>query len=199
MKPCCSRDDAAQAVALFTRLDFAGDADVVHRRHEHQKPAGERSVRRQPRALGAQRLLGDLDDDVLAFLDQLFDFRLRPAIASPPIPFAAAVCFVFALEPIELFDRIDDVRDVQKAVALEADVNERALHAGQHLRHPAFVDIADDAPLPLPLDEDLAEEIVLEDGHLRLVAIRGHNHFLRHSRNSVPGRRREWSTSRGSQ
>src|SRR5207244_10028748 len=115
------------------------------------------------------------------------------------IPFAASISFFIALKPIEYFYRIDDVQYVQKAVALEADVNERALHAGQHLRHPALVDIADDAPLPLPLDEDLAEEIVLEDGHLRLVAIRGHNHFLRHSRNSVPGRRREWRTSHGSQ
>ena len=160
-------DDAAQPAALFARFDLAGDADVVHRRHEHQEPAGERGVRRQPRALGAQRLLGHLDDDLLAFLQELFDFRLRRALAA----LLAAVRFVVAFEPLELFDRVDDVRDVQEAVALEADVNERALHAGQHFGDPALVDVPHHPALPLPLDEHLADEILVENGHLRLVAI----------------------------
>src|SRR5207249_1951223 len=75
-------DDAAEAVALVARLDLAGHADVVDRRHEDQKAAGQRGVRRQPRAFGAERLLCDLDDDVLAFLDQFFDFRLGSALAA---------------------------------------------------------------------------------------------------------------------
>ncbi len=116
-------DDAAQAVALVARFDLAGHADVIDRRHEDEKPPGERRVRRQPRALGAQRLLGDLDDDFLAFLEELLDFRLWPAVAALA-PIAAArlavpgVVLVVGIEAIELFDRVDDVRDVQEAVAL---------------------------------------------------------------------------------
>ena len=104
-------------------------------------------------------------------------------------PSVAALCgrrpfrslLVAAVEPLELLDRVDDVGDVEEAVALEADVNERRLHAGQHLRHPALVDVADDAALPLALDEDLDDQVVLEDGHPRLVAVRGDDHLLVHS------------------
>ena len=69
-------DDAAQARALFARFDLARHADVVDRRHEHQEPARHRHVRGQPRALGAERLLDDLDEDLLAFLQQVFDLGL---------------------------------------------------------------------------------------------------------------------------
>ena len=76
-------DDAAQAAALVARLDLARDADVVDRRHEDQEPPGHRHVRGEPRALGAERLLDDLDDDLLPFLEEVFDLRLRAvAIAS---------------------------------------------------------------------------------------------------------------------
>src|SRR4051812_28938374 len=105
-------------------------------------------MRGQTRAFGAERLLGDLYDDLLAFLQQLFDFRLRPAVAPPSAPVAAsratgAVLFLFILrvELVELFDRVDDVRHVEKAVAFEADINERALHAGEYFGYSALVDI----------------------------------------------------------
>ena len=88
-------DDAAQPVALVARLDLAGHADVIDRRHEHEKAAGERRVRRQARALRAERLLGHLDDDLLAFLQQLFDFRLRSALA----PLAAIAAAALPLPP----------------------------------------------------------------------------------------------------
>ena len=63
------------------------------------------------------------------------------------------------------------VGDVQEPVALEADVDEGRLHAGQHLRHTPFVDVADDAALAFALDENFCDEIVFEDGHHRFVAI----------------------------
>ena len=64
-----------------------------------------------------------------------------------------------------LFGRTDDVGDVKKCVAFETEVNERLLHAGQHFRDAALVDVADDAPLPFALDEDFSDEIVFENGH----------------------------------
>ncbi len=52
------------------------------------------------------------------------------------------------------------------------------------LGHAALVDIPDHATRVLALDEDLDRLIVLEDGHSRLVARRGDDHLLVHSRDS---------------
>ena len=160
-------DDAAQAAALVARLDLARDADVIDRRHEHQEPPGHRHVRREARALGAERLLDDLDEDLLAFLQQVFDLRLRRVGSSLRLSCARppSVLVVARLELLELLERVDDVGDVEEAVALEAEVDEGRLHAGQDFRDPALVDVADDAALPLALDEDFGDEIVFENGH----------------------------------
>jgi hypothetical protein len=48
-----------------------------------------------------------------------------------------------------------DVRDVQESGALEADFDERGLHAGQHARHPAHVHIADQPAAVAALDQEL--------------------------------------------
>ena len=66
MKPGAGRaqpvDDLAQPAALLLVGDAAADADVVHRGHEHQVPAGDGDVRGEAGALGADGVLGDLDD-----------------------------------------------------------------------------------------------------------------------------------------
>src|SRR5688572_31620874 len=49
----------------------------------------------QPRALSAERLLGHLDDHILAFLQQLFDLRLRAAIPVVAIAAIAAAATPF--------------------------------------------------------------------------------------------------------
>ena len=48
---------------------------VVHRRHEHQKASRQRDVTRDARALLADRLLGNLDQHFLSFLEQFADLR----------------------------------------------------------------------------------------------------------------------------
>ena len=93
-------------------------------RHEHQEAAGHRHVRRQPGTLGAERLLDDLDDDFLSFLQQVFDLRLRPILQLACLSAAAArrrsdVVVVGGLELLELLERVDHFGDVEKAVALE--------------------------------------------------------------------------------
>ena len=122
-------------------------------------------------------------------LQQVLDLRLRPraipASRRRPSPFGAASPFSSSssrLELLELLERVDDVGDVEEAVALEAEVDERRLHAGQDLRDPALVDVADDAALPLALDEDFGDEVVFENGHHGFVAVRGDDHLLGHSR-----------------
>src|SRR5438128_5314354 len=69
--------DAAQTAALVARLDLARHADVIHRRHEHEESPRHRHVRREARALGAERLLDHLDEDFLSLAQELFDFLLR--------------------------------------------------------------------------------------------------------------------------
>ena len=188
-------DDAAQPGALFARFDLAGDADVVDRRHEDQEASGHRHVRGQAGALRAERLLDHLDEDLLPFLQEIFNLGLGtlvalargrgpiPASRGPRAPLrrtavarrrrrrtagsagvatarglrrrspAAAtrprrrLVLVAGLEPVELLDGVDDLGDVEERVALEADVNKGGLHAGQDLRDPPLVDIADNAAL----------------------------------------------------
>ena len=96
----------------------------------------------------------------------------------------SAAVLVARFELLELFERVDDVGDVEEAVALEAEVDEGRLHAGQDLADAALVDVADDAPLPLAFDEDFGDEIVFEDGHHGFVAVGGDDHLLGHSQNS---------------
>ncbi len=173
--------------ALFARFDLARNADVIDRRHEHQKPAGHRDVRRQARALGAERLLDDLDQDLLARVQQLFDFRLRAAGSFAAVGLARPLV-VARIELVELLHRVDDVGDVEESVALETEVDERALHAGKHFRDPALVDVADDAALALALDENFSGEIVFENGHHGFVAVGGDDHLLGHVRELLEGR-----------
>ena len=80
-------DDAAQPVPLVPGLDLARYADVIDGRHEHEEPPGERGMRGEPRPFRAQRLLDDLDQDLLAFAEQIRDRRLVPlATRLPAIP-----------------------------------------------------------------------------------------------------------------
>src|SRR5947209_6122675 len=51
--------------------NFSRDADMVHRGHVDQKSAWQCNVRSNASALLAQRLLGDLHDDLLAFPQEI--------------------------------------------------------------------------------------------------------------------------------
>src|SRR6185503_16540440 len=136
---------------------------------------GERRVARQSRALGAERLLDHLDEDVLPFAEQVLDLRLVPVLGllaaratrvALPRRFARSLGLVVRLTLaglVRIVHRrgvLGDVRDVEEPVALETDVDEGGLHPGEHLRYAAFVDVADDAALAFALDEELCDEIV---------------------------------------
>ena len=58
-------DLLAQPLALLV-VEALGDADALARRGVDHVAAGDRQLHRQPRALGLQRVLDDLDDDLLA-------------------------------------------------------------------------------------------------------------------------------------
>ena len=117
-----------------------------------------------------QRVLDDLDDDLLPGFDQLVD---AAAFAAAPLR---------RLLPVGQ----DDLVDVQEAVALEADVDEGGLHAGQDVVDLALVDVADDRAPAAALDVELryvalaAFRLRLEDGYAGLAAIGGHQNCLFH-------------------
>ena len=59
---------------------------------------------------------------------------------------------------------LEHVVDVEEGVALEAELDERGLHAGEHPADAALIDVADDAAVRLALDEELGDAAVLEQG-----------------------------------
>ena len=134
---------AAQAFALAV-LQAPRDADALAGgRVDHVAP-GDRQLHRQARALRLQRVLDDLHDDLLAGLEQVGD--LAPAAAAAP-----------ALGRLDA--RQHDLVDVQEAVLLEADVDERGLEAGQDVVDLALVDVADDRAPAAALDVELSDAV----------------------------------------
>ena len=51
--------------------------------------------------------------------------------------------------------RLDEIGDVKEGIALETDLDERRLHAGEHARHFAFVDGAREGVFVLALKVNL--------------------------------------------
>ena len=118
-------------------------------RHVDQVPAGQRDVAGQPRALVPDRVLGHLYQDRVARLQRLLD-RARPPFQAGGVPVHLA--------------------GVQHRVAAPADVDERGLHAGQHVLHLAEVHVADHRGGAGPGHVVLDEHAVLKDRDLGAVA-----------------------------
>src|SRR5918995_236135 len=136
----------AQAVALLV-LQAARDAHALAPRGVDHVAAGDRELHRQARALGLERVLDDLYDDLLPWLEQVGDARLAGAAAA-----------------LDLLDaRDDDLVDVQEAVLVEADVDEGGLGAGQDVVDDALVDVADDRAATSALEVDLGDAVPLGD------------------------------------
>jgi hypothetical protein len=135
------RRGLAQPLALLV-VEAPRDPHALALRHEHEVPTGDRELHRQPRALGLERVLHHLDDDLLAGAEQLGD----PLAATAAAPAAG---------DLHAGDR--DVVGVQEAVLLQADVDEGRLEPGKHVVDPALVDIADDRARAAPLYVQLGD------------------------------------------
>ena len=90
--------------------------------HVDQEAPGQRDLRGQPGALVPDRVLADLDEDVVAGL---------------------SACSILRLGAAEAGGLPVDLAGVEHAVAAAADVDERGLHRRQHVLHDAEVDVAD--------------------------------------------------------
>ena len=151
----------AQDLALDLVLDPLRDADVRILRQVDEQPPGEAHLRREARALGADRILDHLDQQRLALVQDPLD---RPRIAS-----------AMAVLPV-----LPDVGDVQERRALEADFDERALHAREHARDAAEVDVADEAARARALDVELLHDALLQHRDARFLRRYVDKYFMRH-------------------
>ena len=74
-----------------------------------------------------------------------------------------------------------DVADVQKAVAADAEIDERRLDARLQIDDPALIDVADVVVLAGPLDIELFEQSILNDRDPAFLRLRDiDQHFFFH-------------------
>ena len=133
-------DDLLEPGALVVRKS-ARHAEPLALRHEDDEATGQRDLGGEPRALRLHRVLDRLDEQLLAARDQILDLL--------------AVPFSFELGH-------DDLVDVEEAVLLEADLDERGLHSRQDVVDGAEIDVAGDRAAFGPLEVDLGDAVVLE-------------------------------------
>ena len=81
-------------------------------------------------AFGAAWPLHDLDEQLVTALHEIADVEVP--LVTPPEPSAFFVVLG------------QNVGDIQKRVAFQADLDERGIHALQHIVHAGFIEIPDD-------------------------------------------------------
>src|SRR5690606_4965413 len=165
--------ERAQSGALLALLDLAAHADVLRAGHVDEEATGQRDVRRDARALGADRLLGRLHHHALALLDQILDGReAARTIAVLPTALLVVVILIGGV-PAE-------VRDVEERGLVGAYVDEGGLDARKHGLHGAEVDVAHEPFGVGVIHHQLDEQIVFENGHARLARRGGDQDFSFH-------------------
>jgi hypothetical protein len=84
----------------------------------------------------------------------------------------------YAFEVRGVFLLLHKIGDVEKRIALQAQVNESRLHARKHPGDPALVNGTRESVFVLPLVINLCELIVLEDGQTRFMGRTGNTNFF---------------------
>ncbi len=136
-------------------LDATGDTAGAGRvRHQHHVTAGQRDERGQGGALVATLFLVDLDNDLLAFLQQFAD--------------AGLVVVDTGLEVIA-----GDFLQRQEAMAAATVFNEGRFQRGLDAEDPALVDVGLLLFLRRLLDVDVIQRLAIHDGNTQLFSLRG--------------------------
>ena len=150
-----------EAPAFLVIVNLARDAARAVVRHQDQVPAGNADIGRDPRTLGADGPLDDLNDDLAARRVKPRDVVLGD--------FLLVLLLVLArnLDEVDpLVERFrDDVPVMQERVFLKADIHKGGLQAGLKILDFALEDAGDDLFLGRPLDGELLQLAVLHDGH----------------------------------
>ena len=145
---CDGLHDVAEPDALVV-VEPARDAEALSAGDVDDEAAGDRDLGREPRALRLHRVLDGLDEDLLVALEEVLDLAAAAAL--------------------ELGR--DDLVDVEEAVLLEADLDERGLHAREDVVDGALVDVAGDRAALGALEVDLGGPVVLEHGDALLADV----------------------------
>jgi hypothetical protein len=154
------------------RRYFLGHAHVLILRQKNQQPPCDADLRCQTGALGADRVFKHLHHDGLTYKKLSFNrFRLA---GCRRIPFGGISLGV------PVVDAAHEVCNMQKRSAVQADVNEGGLHAGQDPHHLTQVDITDKAPLERALHVQLLHSAVLHHGDPAFLGGPIDQNFLRH-------------------
>src|SRR5688572_3931730 len=146
--------------------------------HVDEKAPGERDLRGDPGALRADGLLGYLDDDVLALLQDVLDrrcvrlplgptaigTRTRGAILRLLVRLLLLVLIFFLVLVVDGFV-VHEIRGVEKRALLRADVDERGLDTGEDGVYPSDEDVTNQPFDVRSVDEQLNELVVLENGN----------------------------------
>ncbi len=69
---------------------------------------------------------------------------------------------------VECGDSVVKIRDVQEARLLQADIDKRSLHPGQHAGDLALIDVARQPNLAIALQVEFGEFVILEQRHPHL-------------------------------
>ncbi len=131
---------------------------------------GYAELRSQARTLVAHGVPRDLHQHFLAALQQVGDL---PCLAAPPLGRRHLV-------------------DIEEPVALQPDVDEGGVHAGQYVLHPAFVDVPHQRPASGPLHVQLDRPAFFQQRHSGLEGV-ARDHELPHRR---PGVHERWTSIR---
>ena len=123
----------------------------------HQEAAGQRNLRGQTCAFAVNRVFNHLHQHGLAFKQHLFDARIG----------------------IGVLPLLHHVHNVQEGGALQADVDERALHAGQNAADNAQINIADQAVVAVAFDVQFANIVFFQHGHAGFLRRDVHQHGFR--------------------
>src|SRR5580765_3566126 len=80
-----------QSMTLVVRLNLARHPNVLNGRHVNKKTTGQRDVRGNPGAFLSDWLLGNLNQDLLTFTQQVGDCRLISVTPRLTTPVPAAI------------------------------------------------------------------------------------------------------------
>ncbi len=109
----------------------------------------------------------------------------RQSLATLPVPAAIPTIPRRALSAGHVIDvlvmLLQEIRDVEECVALQAKVHKSGLHAGEHASHAPLVDTARERILVGALEVHLHQLIVFEKRHSGLMPVGRDHHLLAHS------------------